>query len=153
MLDMVTTDSRTYREPNKDMAKATMLGLEQKDWLIDSLLDTNSHWRVWANQTLFSELAIRGPITRIPYKYINEDAWDGFRSERKDILDALEQNSVDNLVVLTGDMHSFLSSYVKTDYKNLKNKKANRVGIELMTPSVILIISVQLLKTLYQKFK
>ena len=81
-------------------------------------------------------IAIRGPITRIPYKYINEDAWDGFRSERKDILDALEQNSVDNLVVLTGDMHSFLSSYVKTDYKNLKNKRANRVGIELMTPSV-----------------
>ena len=45
MLDIVT-DSRTYREPNKDMSKATMLGLEQKDWLIDSLLDTNSHWRV-----------------------------------------------------------------------------------------------------------
>ncbi len=136
MLDMVTTDSRTYREPNEDMAQATMLGLEQKDWLIDSLLDTKSHWRVWANQTLFSELAIRGPVSRIPYKYINEDAWDGFRSERKEILDALEQNSVDNLVVLTGDMHTYLSSYVKTDYKNLRNKRDNRVGIELMTPSV-----------------
>ena len=115
MLEMMTTDSRTYREPNQDTSKSTMLGQTQKNWLQDSLINSNCKWRVWANQTLFSELAIRGPLTRIPYKYINLDAWDGFRAEREEILESLEAANVDNLVVLTGDMHSFVSSYVKKD--------------------------------------
>ena len=63
MLEMMTTDSRTYREPNQDTSKSTMLGQTQKNWLQDSLINSlNCKWRVWANQTLFSELAHVDPF-------------------------------------------------------------------------------------------
>ena len=134
-MDLCTTDSRTYRDHLRIFNEATMLGQSQK-MLKRELLSSKAEWRVWANQTFFSELAVRGPITRYPYKYINKDAWDGFRVERQDITDTLHQEGVDNLVVLTGDMHTYISSYVKASYRKSSNSPNNRLGIEIMTPSI-----------------
>ena len=136
LLDIHTTDSRTYRQVKKDDNQSDMLGEEQTEWLKDNLISSEASWRVWANQTYFSELAIRGPITRKAYAFVNEDAWDGFRSKREDILNRLSENDVNNLVVLTGDMHTYISSYVKRDFSLRRNKAEDVLGVELMTPSI-----------------
>ena len=56
-------------------------------------------------------------INLAPYTvYINADQWDGFRSERAEILDALSKANVENLLVFTGDIHSFYAAELHVDF-------------------------------------
>lgn len=148
--ELFMTDSRTYRtqEPCsegsswdkywcKDYTKSsqTMLGNGQKSWLVNGLTSSDAKWKIWGNQTLLAQLAVTA-LGR-PLAYANYDAWDGYQHERTEIMEAVRDNQVDNLVVITGDMHTALTSYVKVDYKELSNwDYDNLVGVELMTPAI-----------------
>ncbi|GFH26789.1 uncharacterized protein HaLaN_24998 [Haematococcus lacustris] len=46
------------------------------------------------------------PAWRFTNGAINTDGWDGYAAERERILDTIEQHAIDNVVVLTGDVHS-----------------------------------------------
>ncbi len=52
--------------------------------------------------------------------YVNLDQWDGFQAERQEItqalLDANEGQGVENFVVITGDIHSYIAGYVRENY-------------------------------------
>ncbi|WP_281557403.1 alkaline phosphatase D family protein [Thalassomonas sp. RHCl1] len=150
LLDLYMTDSRTYRtkEPCKDgsawqnfwctdyeKSSQTMLGHEQRDWLINGLTTSNAKWKVWGNQTLLAQLA--GTVAGIELVYANYDAWDGYQWEREKIMTAVKDNNVSNFVVLTGDLHTSITSYLKVDYGNINNwDYSNLVGVELMTPAI-----------------
>lgn len=98
----------------------TMLGTLQKQWLLDSMAQSQTTWKVWASALMVSPfvLDLRGfeglsPAMRKEY-YFKTDQWDGFCSERREILEALQK--VDNLVVLSGDLHGFYASQLKADF-------------------------------------
>ncbi len=59
---------------------------------------------------------------------INTDSWDGYPAERQKLFDHLSTNNIDNMVVLTGDIHTSWA----VDLKNGNNP----VGVEMVTPSV-----------------
>ena len=84
-----------------DIAKEDqeMLGTEQAEWLITGLNEADTTWKVMANQTIMSPLVI-GDIV------LNPDQWDGYPAARQRLLDSIKANGVDNVVVLTGDIHS-----------------------------------------------
>jgi alkaline phosphatase D len=63
--------------------------------------------------------------------YLTVDQWDGYRSERKEILEAL--GGVDNLVVVTGDIHAFYASELHTDFDA---PSAQPVAVEYVTAGV-----------------
>ncbi|WP_445357223.1 alkaline phosphatase D family protein [Microbulbifer sp. ANSA002] len=150
LVDLYMTDSRTYRtkEPCKDGSawenywctdyeekSQTMLGKTQRDWLINGLVNSNARWKVWGNQTLLAQLA--GTALGRPLVFANYDAWDGYQWEREKILSSVKDNSVDNFVVLTGDLHTSIASYLKVNFNKISNwDYDNLVGIELMTPSI-----------------
>ncbi|KAL6757070.1 PhoD-like phosphatase-domain-containing protein [Haematococcus lacustris] len=46
------------------------------------------------------------PAWRFTNGIINTDGWDGYAAERERILDTIKQHAIDNVVVLTGDVHS-----------------------------------------------
>ena len=49
----------------------------------------------------------------------------------------LKESGVTNLVVLTGDMHTYMASRLKIDYRHRDNDNhENIVGVEFMTPGV-----------------
>lgn len=52
--------------------------------------------------------------------YVNLDQWDGFQAERREIsqaiLDANEGQGVENFVVITGDIHSYIAGHVRENY-------------------------------------
>ena len=52
------------------------------------------------------------------------------------MLERFISEDVSNLVILTGDMHTYISSYIKKDFSLRSNKAENVIGIELMTPSI-----------------
>ena len=150
LLEIYMTDSRTYRteEPCKGgtewenywcvdykNSSQTMLGHEQRDWLINGMKESEAKWQVWGNQTLLAQLA--ATVLGEQIAYANYDAWDCYQHERETIMRELKDNDVSNLVVLTGDMHTCLTSYLMIDYGNIFNwDYRNLVGVELMTPSV-----------------
>jgi alkaline phosphatase D len=143
----VALDTRTYRHPHPcgegdvfqryvpiGCRKAaepmrSILGAEQRAWVIDRLSGAGPLWRVLGNQTFFGRLDMGSGLV------VNVDAWDGFEAERRWLTDQIKQRGVQNLVVLTGDLHSYIASTVKVDYA-LPGNADNLIGVEFMTPSV-----------------
>jgi alkaline phosphatase D len=147
LLRYVALDTRTYRTPHpcgegdvfqrylpvacsraSDM-RQSLLGAEQRPWMIDRLSADGALWRVLGNQTFFGRLTIGAGLP------VNVDAWDGYEAERRWLAEEVRARGVKNFVIVTGDLHSTLASTVKVDYGG-PNDAANQVGVEFMTPSV-----------------
>ncbi|WP_083787356.1 alkaline phosphatase D family protein [Stackebrandtia nassauensis] len=116
-------DCRSYRDvqPCRKLGPAeceerydpnrTMLGTEQREWLIDGFADDESRWHILGNQD---------PITETDWdategKNVWLDPWDGYTAERATILEAA-QHPTRNLVVLTGDRHQNYACDLKQDF-------------------------------------
>jgi alkaline phosphatase D len=128
----------------------SMLGTSQRDWFLSSVSSSKALWKAWGNEvqfspfTLFLNAQLAGAVnqflqtsvyTQGLYSFDN-DAWDGFQYERAVIAGALKQAGVKNLVVLSGDFHSYYASLVKVNYANPSNDASNVVGVEYMTPAI-----------------
>jgi len=111
LVDLVMLDTRLHgRDPEvkpKDEAAAsdpsrTLLGEDQKGWLFDALSDSQragSAWRVIGQQIMVAPVS----FGRIKF---NPDSWNGYRASRARVLDYLHDEGIDNVVFLTGDVHS-----------------------------------------------
>jgi len=99
----------------------TILGNEQYNWLKDELSVEEQQWKILGNQVMMGEITAFGTP-------INTDGWDGYPAERKRIYNHLSQNSIDDFVVVTGDIHTSWAI-------NLKNENTP-VGVEFVAPSV-----------------
>jgi alkaline phosphatase D len=115
----------------------TMLGKEQSDWLTTGIRNSTAHWKIMANQVIFSEVDAH----RLSKKYaINPDAWDGYPVERNAILDTLYKYNQQNVIIITGDIHSSwgfdLTEHPKD--KQRYNRKTGKgvIGAEFVAPSI-----------------
>lgn len=134
-------------DPRESSAKPTLLGTTQKAWLTDAIKKSTTTWQVWANEVQMWQMALT--LSQLPGMppaftytvYVNTDQWDGFRSERAEILSQLTSK---NLLVLTGDIHAFFASELRVDFDNPSSKSC---GIEFVTAG----ISSASLKTLVDK--
>lgn len=153
MLNLFMMDTRTYRTSHpcgeKDFLDRYfpiinctnwtadtqfMLGNQQREWLLNGLIDSSTRWNVLGNQTFMGPLWIGNNRLKVPF---NVDAWDGYDHERLFLADQIHHHGVENLVVLTGDLHTYMASHVKRNYYNTDPRDAaNHVGVEFMTPSV-----------------
>ncbi len=115
--------------PNRLDPEATMLGPRQRDWLTDGLVQSDRHWKVVGNPVQMTPLGFVFPGTSI---FLGMDSWDGYEHERRLVADAMAQT--DNVVVLTGDLHTFQAGYVQTGYND--RLADQRVAVELMTPAI-----------------
>ena len=77
----------------------TMLGPDQERWIGEGLAAATTTWKVLAQQTVMSSLVI-GDIV------LNVDQWDGYPQARDRLLSTIVDHDIDNVVVLTGDIHS-----------------------------------------------
>jgi alkaline phosphatase D len=153
LLDLFMTDERTYRSPHpcgegtfgeryasggcaaQDDPNRTLLGTEQRSWLLNGLKGSQALWKVWGNEVY--QGALRVGNNDNADLYLNLDAWDGYEFERDLIMKELKSAGVRNLVLLTGDLHSYIASYLKIDYTRPRNStQSNLVGVEFMTPAV-----------------
>lgn len=125
LLDLFMVDTRLHgREEqgvNTNDPNRTMLGHDQYQWLTNELQASTAQWKVLGNQVIFAPITVFG----VP---INNDAWDGYPAERDNVLDFVENNSIENFTVITGDVHTSWAY-------NLENGN-NNVGVEFVTPSV-----------------
>ena len=144
LADLIVTDERLYRdgppcgsdqygeryfslgctEMHDD--SRTMLGLAQRQWFLDQLTGSTATWKLWANEVMLMQL-------KLAILYIDLDQWDGYQGERNLILNTIKHRDIKNVVALTGDLHTFLAGYLKTDFSN---PFEHPVGVELMVGSI-----------------
>src|SRR3954452_1345162 len=134
MAELFLTDERQYRDlqpcndvlvtPCPDDLKPgrTFLGSTQKRWLKSALPKSKARWSLLASETMM--MALDTP----PHNHANQDQWDGYSAEREEILKDFLHKKVDNLVVLSGDIHAFVAGDLYTNGQT----SGKRIGTELV---------------------
>jgi alkaline phosphatase D len=122
LVDLIITDQRQYRDQqpcndvtalpcaDEDNPNRTMLGAQQKGWFKGALAGSRKTWKLWG-----SEVMVMGFQTLSgPNHGVINDSWDGYQAERKEILDFVVDNNIQNVVALTGDIHTFFAGTAGT---------------------------------------
>lgn len=126
LLDLIILDTRIDGRDLQDRNAVNdtsrhLISPEQLKWFADQLKDTTTQWKVVAQQVMMAPLNPLGIL-------LNEDQWDGYVGERNRVYDTIEEHNVDNMVVLTGDIH--------TAWANNLLDGSTPVGVEFVTTSV-----------------
>ncbi|MFJ8104630.1 alkaline phosphatase D family protein [Streptomyces sp. NPDC096132] len=120
------SDQAVSQEGAQDPA-LTMLGAEQKRWLIDGLRNSGTQWNLIASQIMMAETDLLAGPGKLWYY----DAWDGYQAERGALLGELA--SVRNPLVLSGDRHLTMISDLKRDFADPSSAV---VGAEFVGTSI-----------------
>lgn len=92
-------------------ADRTILGLKQKKWLKKNLKGSAARWKVLGNQVMFAEYNVgwaassSRDFTPEQLESVFLDIWDGYPAERAEIIAFIEEEGIDDVIILTGDVH------------------------------------------------
>ncbi|WP_286230717.1 alkaline phosphatase D family protein [Neobacillus mesonae] len=112
--DQANGDKSSPQTPESLDPKRTLLGTEQEEWLFQRLDNSTKKWNVLAQQIFFAQ---RNYGTAASPKY-SMDAWDGYPAARQHVLDYAKENQLNNLIVLTGDVHASWASNLLEDFND-----------------------------------
>lgn len=122
LADLLMLDTRTRRDqpvPPPEMFRdgRTSLGATQKAWLDDALRRSRAHWRLIGNPSIMARTwndslpeFVRQALVKVKLIDVDGtgpdyDQWDGYPSERRQLLSCIGDLDVANTVVLSGDVH------------------------------------------------
>ena len=115
-----------------------LLGTEQEQWLGEELIKSRERgatWRVLGNQVMFART--KNPLTN---QILNADAWDGYQAARDRVITQIKENGIDNLVLLTGDIHTSWAFDLAVDPFSSEGYDratgSGSFGVELVGPAV-----------------
>ncbi|WP_174614554.1 alkaline phosphatase D family protein [Virgibacillus ihumii] len=117
--DQANGDNSSPQTPESLNPSRTLLGEKQEGWLLENLDQSQSNWNVLAQQIFFSERNY-GPSPDEPL--YSMDAWDGYTPARQRITDFAATKDMNNLIVLTGDVHASWASNLMADFKDLNSR-------------------------------
>jgi alkaline phosphatase D len=121
----------------------SLLGEAQRDWLHRGLQESRATWRLLGQQVVMAQLVIP-PLGDNPEQIANPDQWDGYPVERRALLELIRDENIENVVVLTGDIHSAWANRIALDpfvenedeASEAELEAARPLAIELVTPAV-----------------
>ncbi|MFD0118007.1 alkaline phosphatase D family protein [Streptomyces sp. NPDC058320] len=134
-------DTRQYRSnqaygdgshvpgPESDDPARTITGATQERWLIDGWRRSRALWNVVPQQVTFSQRKLDLNAAA----KVSMDAWDGYRASRQRVLAGARAAGVDNLMVLTGDVHVGYAFDIKDDFDDPSSKT---LGTEIVATSI-----------------
>ncbi|HTV25492.1 MAG TPA: alkaline phosphatase D family protein [Polyangiaceae bacterium] len=128
-------DAATITDPDRQL-----LGATQEAWLTGELTRSvarGARWRLIGQQVMMGQLV----NVLMPGNCVfSTDQWDGYAAARARVLSTLTQNAVENVVVLTGDIHSSwgnditLAPFDAAAYDPVSG--SGSVAVEIVTPAV-----------------
>ena len=134
MAELYLTDERQYRSPQPcDDAQLiacpadalpgpTFLGAAQKAWLKRAVPAGRARWNLLTSETMMMAL------DSSPGQHVNQDQWDGYAAEREEILTSFLHDKVRNLVVLSGDLHTYVAGNLTTTGE----ASGTPIGVEML---------------------
>lgn len=118
-VDLLMLDERQYRvdQPCEDaVAPAcadydrprSFLGTQQLKWTKERLASSPAAWKIIGNE-----------LTMMPTKVLGDsfytfDSWQGYPREREELLKHLLDKKIDDVIFVTGDIHTFIAGDVNT---------------------------------------
>jgi alkaline phosphatase D len=138
LIDVRSRRARPALEPVMSDPGRSMLGAEQREWLLRELAGGQAGWTLLASPSILTRTWLDGsdePLRTALLKLKlmdeegegpDEDQWDGYPAERARLLAALRE--VDDAVVLSGDIHVSVAGEVRDE--------SGTVSVELTTPSL-----------------
>jgi alkaline phosphatase D len=140
LLDLAVLDTRQYRDdqPCSDGVKAPcaavadpqaqILGARQERWLVDRLAEAPATWKVVAQQV---------PMMRRDFgesgTVVSMDKWDAYPAARRRLLTQVHDRRIENLVVLSGDVHQAWAGSLRPDFDD---ERGPVVGTEFVGSSI-----------------
>jgi alkaline phosphatase D len=148
LAELFLIDTRTRRdepvaEPAMSDPARSALGPEQRAWLWEALTAATARWRLLANPSVMAQTwrpdlpdEVRPGLVKV--KLLADDMqgpdfdqWDGYPAERRAFFDLLAERGIDNLVVLSGDVHVSLVAELHKDFGD-----GRPLAVEFVTPSL-----------------
>jgi alkaline phosphatase D len=117
--ELFMLDQRQYRDDQPcgdpvvqpcaeaDAAGRTMLGAEQKAWFLNGLAASGATWKLVGNPLMVMALEVAPRAASFTY-----DSWDGYKAERRELLDLIAARRIGGVSFLTGDIHTFFAGNV-----------------------------------------
>lgn len=133
-LDLVMLDQRQYRadqpcddelvaEPCAELNRPRrFLGRRQMGFVKRRLRSSPAAWKVLANQTMVERTVFPGG------QYIGFDSWQGYPRERRELLTHLRRKQIEDVVFVTGDIHTFIAGDVRIDDRDRRPVATEFVG-------------------------
>ncbi len=138
LVDLIMLDTRLccrdevvdgFDDPDIDDPARSLLGMEQEQWLFDELSNSTAAWKLLGQQVMFGQLA-----------QLNVDQWDGYPAARERVFAHLETNSIDDVVVLTGDIHTSWGMDLTRDPQDVMvydpNTGSGSFAVEFVAPGI-----------------
>jgi alkaline phosphatase D len=138
LLDIRSRRDRPALEPIMSEPGRSMLGDEQREWLLDELDSSSAAWRLVGSPSIMHRTWCESPSDRlrtalVKLKLIDEDGegpdedqWDGYPAEREALLRMFER--LDDVVVLSADIHVSVASQLSWN--------GSPVAVEITAPSL-----------------
>ena len=137
LIDLVLLDARHWGrdvprgsdDPDLFDEDRSILGAGQEQWLEDTVLASKARWRLLCQQVM---------VTNLPRGIINTDAWEGYPANRDRLYGLIQSNALDNVVILTGDIHmSWAFDVVPEDPETYDPSSGEgSIAVELVAPAV-----------------
>lgn len=150
LADLMLLDLRTRRDcpvppPAMQDPDRTMLGAEQREWLLGELSRSSAQWRLIGNPSVLAQTwseripaMARRPAAEV--KLIASDGngpdydqWDGYPAERGLLMRHIADHGIKDVVVLSGDVHVSLALEVG---RNPLDPASPAVAVEFVTASL-----------------
>jgi alkaline phosphatase D len=97
----------------------TMLGARQKAWWKATMKGSDATWKLWGNEVPLMRLTLQRVPGQPFERVLTGDAWDGYPTERNELMTYLRTEGIKNVVALTGDIHATFAGVVMDDYDSL----------------------------------
>jgi alkaline phosphatase D len=119
-VDLIVMDERQYRAnqpcndaiappcPELNQPRA-FLGQPQMQWVQTRLRGSQAAWKVMANEVMMMPVRLPGGA------FAQFDSWQGYPSEREQLLGFMKSNGIKDVVFVTGDIHTFIAGDVRTN--------------------------------------
>lgn len=135
-VDMIMLDQRQYRDdqPCGDAVVApcagfdgprAFLGRAQLDWAKQRLASSPAAWKVIGNEVMMMNAELLGGA------YYGFDSWQGYSTEREELLEHIRSRAVKDVVFITGDIHTFIAGDVRT-----QRNRGESVALEFVGGSI-----------------
>ncbi|MFN3199253.1 MAG: alkaline phosphatase D family protein [Bradymonadia bacterium] len=124
-------------DPIEAEAAPSMLGAEQKAWIIDGITGSDASWKIWGTEVQLSQMLVDlSPFEGLPDQYrgvfyFSVDQWDGYRTERAEVLQALAE--VEGWFSICGDIHAAYACELKVDFDD---PESAIIAAEFTTPGI-----------------
>jgi alkaline phosphatase D len=135
-VELFMLDQRQYRDNQPcDDASAppcaelnnsrAFLGSRQMKFVKQRLKASKAAWKIIGNEVMFMSAKV-GPNT-----YYGYDSWQGYPTEREELAQYIKSQKIEDVVFVTGDIHTFIAGDVRTD-----GGTGDPVGLEFVGGSI-----------------